>query len=217
MMRYSAVPWPWLLLAATVGLFVGEAAGRFFGAAPSLGQTAYRIAVTIGALTALTLLILPPRRPAYLLGAAVCAGLMGWALWLQYGLQLEPCPLCVIQRVVVIAMGVIFLIAGLHNPGRIGAAVYAGLVVVAGAFGVAVAARHVWIQAQPRGTVASCGMSLDYMLESLPFTDVIGKVFAGSGECAEGGWMFLDLGIPAWTLAFFVAMTVAALALVRRD
>jgi len=217
MMRYSAVPWPWLLLAAAVGLFVGEAAGRFFGAVPSLGQTAYRIAVTIGALTALTLLILPPRRPAYLLGAAVCAGLMGWALWLQYGLQLEPCPLCVIQRVIVIAMGVIFLIAGLHNPGRIGAAAYAGLVVVAGAFGVVVAARHVWIQAQPRGTVASCGMSLDYMLESLPFTDVIGKVFAGSGECAEGGWMFLDLGIPAWTLAFFVAMTVAALALVRRD
>jgi len=217
MMRYSAVPWPWLLLAAAVGLFVGEAAGRFFGEVPSLGQTVYRIAVTIGTLTALTLLILPPRRPAYLLGAAVCAGLMGWALWLQYGLQLEPCPLCVIQRLVVIAMGVIFLVAGLHNPGRIGAAVYAGLVVVAGAFGVAVAARHVWIQAQPRGTVASCGMSLDYMLESVPFTDVIGKVFAGSGECAEGGWMFLDLGIPAWTLAFFVAMTVAALALVRRD
>jgi len=217
MMRYSAVPWPWLLLAAAVGLFVGEAAGRFFGEVPSLGQTVYRIAVTIGTLTALTLLILPPRRPAYLLGAAVCAGLMGWALWLQYGLQLEPCPLCVIQRLVVIAMGVIFLVAGLHNPGRIGAAVYAGLVVVAGAFGVAVAARHVWIQAQPSGTVASCGMSLDYMLESLPFTDVIGKVFAGSGECAEGGWMFLDLGIPAWTLAFFVAMTVAALALVRRD
>ena len=85
-------------------------------------------------MTALTLLILPPRRPAYLLGAAVCAGLMGWALWLQYGLQLEPCPLCVVQRVIVIAMGVIFLVAGLHNPGRIGAAVYAGLVVVAGAY-----------------------------------------------------------------------------------
>ena len=85
---------------------------------------------------------------------------------------------------------------------------------VAGSFGVAVAARHVWIQAQPKGAVASCGMSLDYMIESLPFTDVVGKVFAGSGECAEAGWLFLDLGIPAWTLVFFVAMTVAALALV---
>jgi disulfide bond formation protein DsbB len=217
MMRYSAIPWPWLLLAAAVGLFAGEAVGRFFGNASSFGQTVYRIAVMTGAVTALTLLILPARRPAYLLGAAVCAGLMGWALWLQYGLQLDPCPLCVVQRMIVIAMGVIFLVACLHNPGRIGAAVYAGLACVAGGIGVAVAARHVWIQAQPRGTVASCGMSLDYMLESLPFTDVIGKVFGGSGECAEAGWLFLDLGIPAWTLVFFVAMTVAALALVRRD
>jgi disulfide bond formation protein DsbB len=217
MTRYSAIPWPWLLLAAAVGLFAGEAVGRFFGDAASFVRTVYRIAVMTGAVTALTLLILPARRPAYLLGAAVCAGLMGWALWLQYGLQLDPCPLCVVQRMIVIAMGVIFLIAGLHNPGRIGASVYAGLACVAGGIGVAVAARHVWIQAQPRGTVASCGMSLDYMLESLPFTDVIGKVFGGSGECAEAGWLFLDLGIPAWTLVFFVAMTVAALALVRRD
>ena len=160
---------------------------------------------------------MPNNRTIMMTLAAICFALIGAALYLQHYKNMLPCPLCVIQRLVVIAIGLIFLVAGLHGPGRIGAAVYAGLVFVAGSFGVAVAARHVWIQAQPKGAVASCGMSLDYMIESLPFTDVVGKVFAGSGECAEGGWLFLDLGIPAWTLVFFVAMTVAALALVRRD
>ena len=64
----------------------------------------------------MALLLLPPRRVAYLLGFLVCAGLMGWALWLQYGLDLEPCPLCVFQRICVIATGIVFLVAFIQDP-----------------------------------------------------------------------------------------------------
>ncbi len=120
---------------------------------------------------------------------------MAWALWLQYGLELEPCPLCVFQRIAVITTGVIFLIAAIHNPGRNGAAFYALLTVIASGTGAALAAWHVWIQAQPKGTVAACGMGLDYMLETMPLTDVISRVLKGSGECAEQGWLFLGLAI----------------------
>ncbi len=169
------------------------------------------------AAASIALLALPRRRAAYALGFVVCAGLMGWALWLQYGLELEPCPLCVFQRIAVIATGVVCLVAALQNPGRTGAAFYAFVITLVAGTGAALAAWHVWIQAQPKGAVAACGMGLNYMLDTLPLTEVIGRVLKGSGECAEQGWLFLGLAIPSWTFVFFIAMIVAAIAVVRRD
>jgi disulfide bond formation protein DsbB len=90
-------------------------------------------------------------------------------------------------------------------------------VLLLGVFGTVVAFRHVWIQHLPKDQVPACGMGLDYMLETMPLADVLGKVFRGTGECAEAGWYLLGLSIPAWTFVFFVAMTVAALVLVVRD
>lgn len=217
MMRYSGIPWPWLGLVAALTLIGHEALFGSLGPSTSFTLTAYRMIYLAIGVTCLALLLLPPRRLAYLLGALVCAGLMGWALWLQYGLNLDPCPLCSVQRMVVIGIGVVFLIAAAQGPGNLGAAIYAGLVMVLGIFGAAVAFRHVWIQHLPKDQVPACGMGLDYMLETLPLADVFGKLFKGTGECAEAGWIFLGLGIPAWTFIAFVAMTIVALVLVRRD
>jgi disulfide bond formation protein DsbB len=217
MMRYAAVPWPWAGLALALALLAQEALVKLIGDSPSLAITSWRILVMTIGITSVALIILPPRRPAYLLGAATCAGLMAWAFWLQYGLGLDPCPLCSLQRLAVISIGVIFLVAGIHNPGRLGAGIYAGLTTLIGLFGALTAMRHVWIQSLPKDEVPACGMGLNYMLETLPLTDVLMKVFKGSGECAEAGWYFLGLAIPSWTLVFFVAMMAAAIVLVRRD
>src|SRR4051794_25343116 len=98
MMRYSAMPWPWVGLLLAVALVGQEYLFTWFGANSSLAQTSYRILVMAIGTTSLGLLLMPSRRLAYFLGFLVCAGLMGWALWLQYGLDLDPCPLCVLQR-----------------------------------------------------------------------------------------------------------------------
>lgn len=217
MMRYSGIPWPWLGLTVALVLVGHEALFGTLGPVQHFSQAAYRMLYMAMGVSCLGLLLLPPRRIAYLLGALVCAGLMGWALWLQYGLGLDPCPLCSVQRLAVIAIGVIFLVAAVHNPGRVGAAIYAGLVLLVGIFGAVIAFRHVWIQHLPKDQVPACGMGLDYMLETLPFVEVWSKVFKGTGECAEAGWYFLGLAIPAWTFVFFVAMTLAALVLTRRE
>ena len=217
MMRYATLPWPLAGLIVAVALIAQEALLTALGTNASLAQTVYRMVVwTIGA-TSLALILLPRRRPAYLLGFLICAGLMAWALYLQYGLNLDPCPLCIFQRVAVIATGVIFLVAAVHNPRRGGAAVYALLTLIVAGIGAGLAALQVWIQAQPKGSVASCGMGLNYMLETLPFTEVIGRVLKGSGECAEQGWLFMGLAIPSWTFVFFIAMIVCAFALIRRE
>jgi len=213
--RYPSLTWPWVGLLLCLALLGQEYLLQATG--PNAPLTAYRITLMAAGVTSLALIFLPPRRIGYLLGFFVCAGLMGYALYLQYVMDLEPCPLCILQRVAVIAMGLVFLIAAFHNPGRTGAGVYALLQLVIGGAGAAIAARQVWLQSLPIDQVPACGMGLNYMLETLPFTDVLQKVLEGSGECAEKGWEFLHLSIAGWTLVFFVAMIAASFALIRRD
>jgi disulfide bond formation protein DsbB len=132
------------------------------------------------------------------IGFVVCAALIAYALYAEHVLGLAPCPLCIFQRIAVIAVGIIFLIAAIHNPRSMGRYVYAALIVLAALIGIAIAARHIWIQAQPPGTVAACGADLNYMLEILPLKDVISKVLTGSGECGEVNWRWLGLSMPWW-------------------
>jgi disulfide bond formation protein DsbB len=142
----------------------------------------------------------------YLAGALFAGGLVGFALFLQYVKHQDPCPLCMVQRVVFIALLAVFAIAALHGPRRIGERVYAVLIALLSLTGAGVAARHVWIQNLPKDQVPACGPGLDYMLETMPMADVLKQLLHGSGECAEKGWTFLTLGIPEWTLLCFLAL-----------
>jgi disulfide bond formation protein DsbB len=72
------------------------------------------------------------------------------------------------------------------------------LIGIASLAGIAIAARHIWIQAQPPGSVAACGADLNYMMDILPLTEVISKVLTGSGECGELNWSLLGLSMPWW-------------------
>ncbi|MES1195398.1 MAG: disulfide bond formation protein B, partial [Steroidobacter sp.] len=114
--------------------------------------------------------IFTQRRLGNFIGFLVCASLMAYALYAQHVIGLDPCPLCIFQRVAVIAVGAIFLLAALHHPGRIGAIIYGVLASLAAIGGILVASRHIWIQAQPPGTVAACGATLDYMMQYMPVT-----------------------------------------------
>lgn len=135
-----------------------------------------------------------------LAGFLCCAGLMGFALFAQHVLLLDPCPLCVLQRVAVISIGSVFLLAALHSPAAWGARIYAALIAVFAAFGVGIAGWHVRLQNLPASEVPSCGPGLDYMLENFPVSDAMRMVFQGSGECAEVVWSFLGLSMPSWVV-----------------
>lgn len=144
-----------------------------------------------------------------LAGFAVCVGLMACALYAQHALYLDPCPLCIFQRLAVIALGVLFLVAGLHDPAAIGGRIYAALIAVAALAGAGVAARHVYIQHLPADRIPACGAPLDQLLEFLPLKEVIAKVLHGDGECARIDWTFLSLSMPEWVLIFLLALGVA--------
>ena len=146
------------------------------------------------------------RRSQNALGFAACVLAMAYALYLQHFRGLEPCHLCIFQRVVVIALGITFLVAALHDPRRGGSRVYAVLLGLLGAVGIAIASRHVCIQMQPPGSVGACGASLDFMFQVLPPSEVLIRVFKGGAECQKIDWQFLGLTMPAWLIVFFVTL-----------
>jgi disulfide bond formation protein DsbB len=155
------------------------------------------------------------RRAGYLAGFLVCGALMAYAFYLQYVEAMEPCPLCMFQRVVLVAMGIVFLVAGLHAPSRRGAIGYAVLQTLLGALGIGLALRHLWIQSLPADQVPACGMGIGYMFETLPFFEVVARTLKGSGECAHVD-LVLGLSIPAWTLILFVVLIAWSVALAMR-
>jgi len=140
------------------------------------------------------------KRALNFLGFAICAAMMGFALYAQHGLQLEPCPLCIFQRMAVMAMGLVFILAAIHNPGRVGGVMYCILLTLAAFVGAGVAGRQVWLQSLPPEKVPACGPGLDFMLDAFPLTEVLQMVLTGSGECAEVSWTLLSLSMPAWVL-----------------
>ncbi len=143
---------------------------------------------------------IPSARILNFAGFLICAALMGYALYAQHQLLLEPCPLCVLQRFAVIGLGIVFLISGLHNPSGAGRYVYSLLLLLVSIFGAIVAGQHLHLQLMPEDQVPACGPGLDYMWENFPLADVINMVFQGSGECATIDWQFLGLSMPAWVL-----------------
>lgn len=146
------------------------------------------------------------RRLLNFAGFIACVALLGYAYYTQYELGLEPCPLCIFQRIGIAALGVVFLIAGLHNPRRWGASVYTVLIAVASLATVGVAIRHLYVQSLPPGTIPACGAPLDVLLQFTPVTEVIRKVLTGSGECSQVNWKFLGLAMPAWVLICALAL-----------
>src|SRR5215469_4104031 len=149
------------------------------------------------------------RRPINSAGFLICAGLIAYALYAQFHLGLDPCPLCIFQRIGIAALGVVFLAAALHNPHGWGTRVYAVLVAIAALATVAVAARQVYLQHLPPGAIPSCGAPLAMMLKFMPLTTVIRKVLTGSGECGIVNWTFLGLAMPAWVLIWAVLLGAA--------
>ncbi|MCC5859357.1 MAG: disulfide bond formation protein B [Ectothiorhodospiraceae bacterium] len=136
-------------------------------------------------------------------GFVLCAGMIGGAYYMELVMGLEPCPLCILQRIAVVAMGLVFLVAAVHGPRGGGRHVYGLMLLVSAGTGTAIAGRHLWLQRLPEDQVPACGPGLEYMLDVFPLMDALRMVLQGSGECAEVEKV-LGVTLPGWTLAAFI-------------
>ena len=158
-----------------------------------------------------------PISPRQLNGLIVlcCIAGMIFALYLQYALNLKPCPLCMTQRIFVSAVGLISFLSFIHNPSVIGQKTYAWLSLTCSVLGASFSGRQIWLQHLPPDQIPACGPSLQYMLETLPFSDTLRIMVTGNGNCAEIAWTLFGLSIPNWVFALFVGLIICNLALIR--
>lgn len=157
------------------------------------------------------------RRAGNLLGFLACAGLIGAAYYLQYFKDVEPCPLCIMQRVAVFVTGIAFLAAAVHHPGAIGARIYGALIAALSLTGAGVAGRHVWLQYMPADKRPACGPGLEYLLGTFGPFEGVRRILHGSGECGVVDFTLLGLSLPHWTLLAFIVFTAWAVVLAFRD
>ena len=137
--------------------------------------------------------------------------MMGFALYAQYVLLLDPCPLCVFQRIATISLGIVFLLAFLHNAGSVGSKVYAALIAITAGFGVGVAGWHVRLQNMPGDEVPSCGPGFEYIMDNFALFDALSLIFKGSGECADVVWRLLGLSMPSWVIIGLGGLGIAGI------
>ena len=150
-------------------------------------------------------------RAIFALVFVVCAGLLGVAFYMEHVMGLEPCPLCWLQRFGFMGVGLVSFVAALHGPGQFGLRVYGLLLAVTAGAGLGVAGRQLWLQSLPADQVPACGPSVDYMLEVLPWAEVLSTALRGTGDCAVVVWRFLGLSIPGWTAVFFALLVIVGL------
>jgi disulfide bond formation protein DsbB len=159
---------------------------------------------------------IPNSRIIFLVVFLGCAFLMAVALYMEHAMGLEPCPMCIMQRVMVIATALVALVAAIHGPGETGIRVYGAISIATAASGGGISMRQLWLQSLPEDQVPACGPGLDYLIDVFPLTEVLTMVLSGDGTCAEVAWEFLGLSIPGWTLVGFIGLIAIGLFQVMR-
>ena len=150
-------------------------------------------------------------RARMLAAAAACFALIGFAVHAQLQWGLDPCPLCIFQRLAFAGLGVVLLAAGLHAPRAAwGRRTWALLALVAAGIGAGISGRHVWIQLFPP-PIPACGPPLDFLRETLSTGHLVRRVLTGTGDCGNVDWTFLGLSMPAWALVWFLLLGAWAL------
>jgi disulfide bond formation protein DsbB len=155
-----------------------------------------------------------PFRAQCFAGFAVCTALLAYAYFVQFQLGIEPCPLCIFQRLAFIAMGLVFLVGAIHAPRATGRRLYGLLVFVGAAFGVGIAAYHLWVQHLGPDPMAGCTPGWNYMVENYSlkyaWSKTIEHAFTGHADCGEVNWTFLGLAMPFWTLVCYALIGAGA-------
>jgi protein dithiol:quinone oxidoreductase len=149
----------------------------------------------------------------FFLGFLGCMSLLAMGAYFQFAEKLEPCPLCISQRLAILATGIVFLIAAVHNPQQTGTTRYAIAGAITALLGASISTRHVWLQHLPPEEVPECmGADLSYMLQNFPLFDTLKLMLNGTGDCAKVDWTLFGFSMPAWTLvAFLMLATLSVL------
>jgi protein dithiol:quinone oxidoreductase len=154
-------------------------------------------------------------KSGYLIGFITCFAIVMLALVIQTRNNLEPCPLCITQRIIFMSLGVLFLMAAFIPPQHIFKKIFTLLQVLTAMGGIGVAIRHWYLQAHHDEMIADCGVGFNYMFENFPLQKAFKLLFRGTGDCATIDWTFFGLTLPQLALISFFGFAFYAIWLLK--
>jgi len=143
-----------------------------------------------------------------LFGSLLAFTLVGLAVFIQAQYNLEPCPLCVTQRIIFIVIGSLFLLFSFFSPNQLIRFIHFASLLLANIVGSIFAIKHILIQSKWIIVPAECGIDLDYMFENFPLTEAFSLLFRGTGDCSEIDWLFLGFTLPQLALISYIMFSI---------
>lgn len=143
--------------------------------------------------------------------------LLGFGFYLELYQGFQPCPLCNLQRLCFMVIAVCTLLGALLHRRRFMARVLSVFTGIFALFGAGFALRQTWIQVFPSADLTECGVSVQYMMQVLPWHEVAKKILSGSAECSQRTWEFLSLSMAEWSLICFIGLTIVSGILIRQS
>jgi disulfide bond formation protein DsbB len=129
-----------------------------------------------------------------------------YSLFAQYYQNIEPCPLCLLQRLTVFIITIFSLIFMLHNPKNLLIKVYSLIIISFSLFGIKVAYQHLHLISLPENQQPqSCGLPLNIVFNKLPFLKFINYILQGDAECSKINWTIFGIIAPQ---AFLILCTI---------
>jgi len=137
-----------------------------------------------------------------------CLAILGFALYLQHVERLYPCPWCIVQRLLFIAVALVSLVAALHRGGPLVATFYAMFGAATAVGGAVAAGYHIYLQADEARAKACAGSVVERFLDRSDIGSWIPPLLQYDGPCTLAPWSLLGLSIPEWSLICFIALAV---------
>lgn len=148
--------------------------------------------------------------------AAASIGSVLIAAFIEPFASMNPCPMCMMQRALYLAVGVFAILTLITVKHTITKSIFASIGLICATIGTAVAGRQVWLQHLPAEEVPACGPPLEYMLEVFPLLEVVQHALMGTGDCAEVQWQWLGLSIPGWSIVLFLGLALGNILILFR-
>lgn len=141
----------------------------------------------------------------------MCAGSLLYAYYAQFVLGKEPCPLCIAERIIIVATGLLGLIFAIHSPKGIVNKIYSIIIILITLFGVKIAVHHIWLMNLPIDQQpVSCGMPLNILFQRVTLNSFIHTVLQGDAECGKINWKILGMTGPEAVLLLCIFIIVLA-------
>lgn len=151
-------------------------------------------------------------RLVFILITILSFGAIGYAMYAQIYQNADPCPLCIVQRIIYAVIGILAFIAAIANCKKRSKTIFSILLLIVSCGGIYIAHHHAWLQSLPPELwPMSCGMPMSVMFNNMPLTGFLHTVLSGTGECAMVHWQILGINAPKISMYGFIATAIASL------